>query len=186
MAQYTLRNNGDAAFALPTPFSGVLQPGESRTFDGTPDAFLTCCGKNPGPWVTITIEPNTIPSAGTGILDSVSAAVNSTATIGGTGDVCLRLDADGLIAGSNPVTTQANLGKIISGSLSFGAAEQSKTASVGTAYNGKPVIASFGQADNGDAKVITAVIAGGTLTITTDAVPGVGKTAKVFYIIDGR
>lgn len=158
MAQYSVKNNGDSAFTFPAPFSVVLQPGASITLDGTPENFLSCCKIPPQPWVTITIETRDGPTSGDGFIDAMDASLQ---------------------AGEN-------LPKIITGQASFAAAAATATVSIGAAYNDKRVFPVWAQLDNGDATKVIGAVAGGTLTLTLDAVPGTGKTALVNWLLDGR
>ena len=66
---------------------------------------------------------------------------------------------------------------------SFGAADTSKTLSVGAKYDGKQVVCVPSQADNGAATFASGVVSGGTCTVTANAAPGSGKTAKFAVII---
>ena len=101
-----------------------------------------------------------------------------------TGAGLVRLNESGI----DPVIAAmvADTAKQARGVQEFGAADTAKTISVGTAFNEKPVMCTFGQVDCGAAAVISAVVAAGTLTITLDAAPGSGKTALVNWYADAR
>lgn len=73
-------------------------------------------------------------------------------------------------------------GGVVQGSVTFGAADTSKTASVGALYNGKLVHLTRGQQDQGACIDAVGAVAGGTLTVTGTA-PGGGKTAIWQYLI---
>lgn len=73
-------------------------------------------------------------------------------------------------------------GGVVQGSVTFGAADTSKTASVGATYNGKLVHLTRGQQDQGACIDAVGAVAGGTLTVTGTA-PGGGKTAIWQYLI---
>lgn len=73
-------------------------------------------------------------------------------------------------------------GGIMQGSVTFGAADTSKTASVGALYDGKLVHLTSGQQDQGACIDAVGAVSGGTLTVTGTA-PGVGKTAIWQYLI---
>lgn len=73
-------------------------------------------------------------------------------------------------------------GGVVQGSVTFGAADTSKTASVGALYNGKLVHLTRGQQDQGACIDAVGAVSGGTLTVTGTA-PGGGKTAIWQYLI---
>ena len=92
-----------------------------------------------------------------------------------------QTDATQAIADADTANTA--LGKILSGSLTVLNGQTTITSSVGAAYNGKPVLVSFGEAPTAAAKC-WGVVAAGTLTLSID----VDNTADLdlTYLIDGR
>lgn len=72
-----------------------------------------------------------------------------------------------------------------SGTVTFGASDTTKTVSVGSGYNSKPVIAVLTTIDSGAATKVVGAVASGTLTLTVDHAPGTSKTAPVAYSIRG-
>ncbi len=71
-------------------------------------------------------------------------------------------------------------GGVVEGSVTFGAADTSKTVAIGALYNSKPVFLSDAQQDQGACTDAFGAVSAGTLTITGTA-PGVGKTAIYNY-----
>jgi hypothetical protein len=75
-----------------------------------------------------------------------------------------------------------NQAKVIFGTLTVANGASTGTASVGAAYDGKPVIATLNEVD-GVKTVVAAVVAAGTLTVTLSAATTDDRT--VAYMIVG-
>lgn len=78
---------------------------------------------------------------------------------------------------------EAHDAKFVSGTVTVLDTATTATATVGAAFNGKPVLVTFGEAPTA-ATIVSAAVAAGTLTVTIDQ----DNTADldVHYFIDGR
>ena len=76
--------------------------------------------------------------------------------------------------------------QMLSGSTTIAAGATSSTVTLTSAYDAKPVlVTAAAQPTNAQAKPLSGVVAGGTLTITAQAAPG-GSGWPVYYLVDGR
>ena len=71
---------------------------------------------------------------------------------------------------------------MIAGQLTFTGSATTVTATVGAAFNGRPVLATLQNSTSGDAHVETAIVSGGTLTIEVNSTTAGGT---VTYMIIG-
>jgi hypothetical protein len=81
---------------------------------------------------------------------------------------------------------QAPTDQMLSGSTTIALDATTAAVTLTSAYDGKPVlVTAASQPTNAQTKPLSAVISGGVLTITAQAVPG-GAGWPVYYLVDGR